>query len=81
MLLFCLPQISQYHLSWRWMPEQLEQALVFLQEDVEGIVHPICYLFKKFTKHQHNYSTIEKQALALEDFEVDVGATACPVIL
>ena len=33
---------------------------VLLQEDVDGIDHPISYLSKKFNRHQRNYSTIEK---------------------
>ncbi len=52
---------------------------VLLQEDKEGIDHPICFFSKKFNKHQLNYSTIEKEALALlrslQHFEVYVGST------
>ena len=36
---------------------------VFLQE-VEGILHPIAYHSNKFTVHQKQYSTIEKELLA-----------------
>ncbi len=38
---------------------------VLLQEDEDGIDHPVCYFSRKFNKHQLNYSTIEKEALAL----------------
>jgi hypothetical protein len=38
---------------------------VLLQEDTQGIEHPICYYSKKLNPHQRNYSTIEKEALAL----------------
>lgn len=38
---------------------------VLLQEDKVGIEHPVCYFSKKFTTCQRNYSTIEKEALAL----------------
>lgn len=38
---------------------------VLLQEDASGIDYPICYFSRKFNKHQLNYSTIEKKALAL----------------
>ena len=38
---------------------------VLLQEDHNGIDHPVCYFSKKFNKHQKNYSTIEKECLAL----------------
>ncbi|KAL2097351.1 hypothetical protein ACEWY4_006558 [Coilia grayii] len=56
---------------------------VLLQEGSDGLDHPICYFSKKFLKHQVNYSTIEKEALALllalQHFEVYVGSTATPV--
>lgn len=58
---------------------------VLLQEDSEGINHPVCYFSKKCNKHQYNYSTVEKEALALllalQHFEVYVGCTLYPVIL
>ncbi len=38
---------------------------VLMQEDDQTIDHPVCYFSKKFNKHQLNYSTIEKEALAL----------------
>ena len=38
---------------------------VLLQSDDENIEHPICYFSKKFNVHQKNYSTIEKECLAL----------------
>uniref|UniRef100_A0A669BX09 Gypsy retrotransposon integrase-like protein 1 n=1 Tax=Oreochromis niloticus TaxID=8128 RepID=A0A669BX09_ORENI len=38
---------------------------VLMQEDHHGVDRPICYFSKKFNKHQMNYSTIEKEALAL----------------
>lgn len=56
---------------------------VLLQEDEDGIDHPICYFLHKFSKHQLNYSTIEKEALALlmalQYFEVYVGSSNLPV--
>ena len=33
---------------------------VLVQEDDEGVEHPVCYFSKKFNKSQRNYSTIEK---------------------
>lgn len=49
---------------------------VLLQEDKEGIDHPICYS-KKFTVPQVHYSTIEKEELllllALQYLEVNIG--------
>jgi hypothetical protein len=56
---------------------------VLFQEDTEGVDHPVCYYSKKFNKHQKNYSTIEKETLALilslEHFEVYVKYTKYPV--
>ena len=47
---------------------------VLLQEDDNGVDHPVCYFSKKFNKHQRNYSTIERECLslilALQHFEV-----------
>lgn len=58
---------------------------VLLQEDQHGIDHPISYFSKKFNKHQLDYSTIEKEALALllslQHFEVYVGSSSVPVIV
>ena len=36
-----------------------------MQVGEDGIDHPISYFSKKFDKHQRNYSTIEKECLAL----------------
>ena len=38
---------------------------VLLQADVNEQDHPICYFSKKFNGHQRNYSTSEKETLAL----------------
>ena len=38
---------------------------VLLQEGNEGVDHPICYFSKKFSKCPNNYSTVEKESLAL----------------
>lgn len=38
---------------------------VLVQEGQEGEDHPVAYFSKKFDRHQLNYSTIEKEALAL----------------
>ena len=58
---------------------------VLLQDDVHGIEHPVCYFSKKFNKHQVNYSTIEKECLALlfalQHFEVYVGSSSSPVVV
>ncbi len=58
---------------------------ILLQEDEDGIDHPVCYFSQKFNKHQLNYSTIEKEALALlmalQYFEVYIGSSNYPVIV
>ena len=38
---------------------------VLMQEDDSSIDHPVAFFSKKFNKHQKNYSTIEKECLAL----------------
>lgn len=47
---------------------------VLLQTDEDDIMHPICYMSTKFKSYQRNYSTIEKEAIALfmalEKFEI-----------
>ena len=56
-----------------------------LQEDSEGVEHPVCYYSKKFNQCQRNYSTIEKEALALvlalQHFEVYLGSPAGTVVV
>ena len=46
------------------MTELFKKGAVLLQED--KIDHPVVNFSKKFNKHQNNYSTIEKEALAFE---------------
>ena len=36
-----------------------------LQEDDNGVDHPVCYYSKKIKNHHRNYSTIEKEFLFL----------------
>ena len=38
-------------------------GVVLLQEDSNGVGHPVSYFSKEFDKHQNNYSTIEKEIL------------------
>ena len=56
---------------------------VLLQEDDQAIDHSVCYFSRKFNKHQLNYSTIEKEALALllalQYFEVYLGSSFQPI--
>ena len=56
---------------------------VLLQEDKKGIEHPISYFSHKFDKHQRNYSTSEKETLALilalQHFHFDLSAAIFPI--
>lgn len=58
---------------------------VLLQEDANGVDHLVCYFSRKFNRHQMNYSTIEKETLALllalQHFEVYVGSSSLPVVV
>ena len=58
---------------------------VLIQEDDQSIDHPICYFSKKLNKHQLNYSTIEKECLALvlslQHFEVYLSTTVKPTVV
>uniref|UniRef100_A0A3Q3MQZ4 Gypsy retrotransposon integrase-like protein 1 n=1 Tax=Mastacembelus armatus TaxID=205130 RepID=A0A3Q3MQZ4_9TELE len=58
---------------------------VLIQEDSEGINHPVCYFSRKFNTYQTRYSTIEKETLALllalRYFDVYVGSSHFPIIV
>ena len=58
---------------------------VLLQEDEGGVDHPVSYFSKKFDVHQVNYSTIEKETLALllalQHFEVYLGSSSLPIVV
>lgn len=58
---------------------------VLLQENIDGVGHPVSYFSHKFNKYQLNYSTIEKDTLALllalQHFEVYVGSSPLPVVV
>ncbi|KAL2099579.1 hypothetical protein ACEWY4_003973 [Coilia grayii] len=86
-LLCCSPVLAAPNFD---LPFKLEvdasatgAGAVLLQEGTDGLDHPVCYFSKKFLKHQLNYSTIEKEALALllalQHFEVYVGSSSVPV--
>ena len=56
---------------------------VLTQQGEDGTAHPTAYFSKKLNKHQKNYSTIEKETLALvmavQHFEIYVSAGEHPV--
>ena len=53
---------------------EIAAGAVLLQKDKEGVLHPVSYASTKFKPYQKQYSTIEKEAvallMALEKFEV-----------
>ncbi len=55
-----------------------------LSEGADGVAHPVSYFSTKFNHHQLNYSTIEKDTLALllalRHFDVYVGGSMFPVM-
>lgn len=58
---------------------------VLFQDGDHGLTHSVCFFSKKFKQHQLNYSTIEKEMLALllalQHFEVYVDSSSLPVIV
>ncbi len=58
---------------------------VLVQEDAQGIEHPVSYFSRKFSKCHMSYSTIEREALALlwavQHFEVYLGSSVQPIIV
>lgn len=54
---------------------------VLMQGSDDGLTHPVCYFSAK--RHQMNYSTIEKETLAmllaLQHFEVYIVSSSLPV--
>lgn len=86
-MLCCTPVLSAPDFSLPFSLEVDASAVgagaVLLQEDNHGIGHPVSYFSCKFNKHQLNYSTIEKEALALlyalQHFEVYLGSSIKPI--
>ena len=58
---------------------------ILIQEDNHGVEHPVCYFSRKFNKQQKNYSTIEKECLALilaiQHFEVYLTSSPSPIVV
>ena len=58
---------------------------VLMQADEKSVRHPVCYYSKKFNCHQKNYSTVEKETLALilalQHFDVYVSCSQQPVLV
>lgn len=54
---------------------------VLLQEDERGVCHPVCYFAAKFKPNELNYSTIEKETLDLQHFEVYADSNHQPLVV
>ena len=58
---------------------------VLMQKNGNGVYHPVSYFSKKFSKHQKNHSTIEKECLslilALQHFEVYLASLSSPTVV
>jgi hypothetical protein len=58
---------------------------ILLQIGEDNIEHPVCYFSKKFNCHQKNYSTVEKETLALvlaiQHFEIYISSSSEPVVV
>lgn len=60
-------------------------AVLLQQNESDGVEHPVAYFSKKLNRHQRNYSTIEKELLALilalQHFDVYVCTSQKPLIV
>jgi len=58
---------------------------VLVQEDQQGVEHPIVYFPQKFNSSQRNYCTSEKEALALilalQHFDFYLSAAQHPILV
>lgn len=58
---------------------------VLLQDDSDGMEHPVSFFSRKFNKHQLHYSVVEKETLlllwALQHFEVYLGSSSLPIVV
>lgn len=58
----------------------ISAGAVLLQDGGGDVSHPVCYYSTKFKQHQLNYSTIQKETLAillaLQHFDVYVGSSS-----
>ena len=58
---------------------------ILLQCHDKDIEHPVCYFSKKFNVHQKNYSTVEKECLALilaiKHFDIYISSSSKPTVV
>ena len=75
----------EFHKPFRLATDasDLGAGAVLLQEDDEGIEHPVSYYSKKFNSSQRNYSVIEKELMAiilgLQHFKVYLDPSSGPI--
>ena len=80
-------QAPNFYKQFRLMVDasHMGAGAALMQVDEKGIEHPVSYFSRKFNPHQVNYSTIEKEALALllalQHFDVYLNTTLHPVIV
>lgn len=58
---------------------------VLLQDNNDGVEHPVSFFSRKFNKHQWGYSVIEKETLALlwalQHLKVYIGTSSLPIVV
>ena len=80
-------QAPDFHKQFSLMVDasHMGAGAALMQVDEKGIKHPVSYFSRKFNQHQVNYSTIEKEALALllalQHFDVYLNRTLYLVII
>ena len=80
-------QAPDFHKQFSLMVDasHMGAGAALMQVGEKGIKHPVSYFSRKFNQHQVNYSTIEKEALALllalQHFDVYLNTTLYPVII
>ena len=80
-------QAPDFHKQFSLMVDasHMGAGAALMQVDEKGIKHLVSYFSRKFNQHQVNYSTIEKEALALllalQHFDVYLNTTVYPVII
>ena len=91
-LIYYKPYSRMSQFSWHQILQKLAVDAsdtgadsVLMQEDGNGVDHPVSYFSKKFNKHQKNYSTIEKECLSLilglQRFESNQTSLSSPTVV
>ena len=79
------PFDKQFKLTCTVDASDIGIGAALFQESDDGVDRVVCYLSKKLTKIQKNYSTIEKESLALllalQHFDVYLSVTLHPILV